>query len=198
MPKSTSFSVAFDKFSSWFEDAKTEKSIIEPTAMCLSTVSDNGQPSSRMVLLKKFDHGGFCFFTNFNSRKARELKGNQKAALCFYWGVLGRQIRIEGEVEKVSENEADEYFLSRRRGSQIGAWSSQQSSELNNWQDLMDAIKINEEKYKDTAVPRPNHWSGYRLVPNLIEFWQEGEFRIHQREVFYVSGDSWLVKNLYP
>ncbi len=119
----------FQLFANWLKDAESNSQIVEPTALCLATVNSDHKPSSRMILLKKFDDRGFCFFTNLTSRKGEELKDNQDVALCFYWGILGRQVRIEGTVEKVSIKEADDYFASRRRGSQIGAWASKQSSE---------------------------------------------------------------------
>lgn len=192
--------IPFQKFSEWLEKAKANKNIIEPTAMCLSTVNENNQPSSRMILLKKFDERGFCFFTNLTSRKGKELTQNQNVALCFYWGVLGLQIRIEGAVEKVTAKEADDYFISRRRGSQIGAWASKQSCEMKEWQEFEDRIDQITQDFQNQEVPRPPFWSGFRVVPQRIEFWQEGEFRIHKREV-YVRSESnlgWEVKKLYP
>ena len=151
-----------------------------------------------MVLLKKFDERGFCFFTNLTSRKSQQLQQNQNVALCFYWAALGLQIRIEGAVEKVSSQEADDYFSSRRRESQIGAWASKQSQEMENWQEFEDRITEIEKKFNSQKVPRPEFWSGFRVVPNLIEFWQEGDFRIHRREVYEKSGDGWKVKKIYP
>jgi pyridoxamine 5'-phosphate oxidase len=192
------FNEPFEKFQIWFEEAKENKEIIEPTAMCLSTVDENSIPSSRMILLKKYDERGFCFFTNLTSRKAKQLEQNQNVALCFYWGVLSKQIRIEGKVEPVSKEEADDYFLSRRRGSQIGAWASKQSSEMKNWQEFEDRIQKFEKEFAEKEIPRPDFWSGFRVVPSRIEFWTEGEFRIHKREVYLNSGDSWEVKNIYP
>jgi pyridoxamine 5'-phosphate oxidase len=151
-----------------------------------------------MVLLKKYDSRGFCFFTNLTSRKGKELNQNQNVALCFYWGVLGLQVRIEGKVEKVSVAEADEYFKSRRRGSQIGAWASKQSHEMNEWHEFEDRIKEVTKNFEGKDVPRPPFWSGFRVIPSVIEFWQEGEFRIHQREVYEKYLDGWKVKKLYP
>lgn len=190
--------VPFQKFNDWFEKAKSNSAIIEPSAMCLSTVDENNCPSSRMILLKKFDERGFCFFTNLTSRKGKILAVNQNVALCFYWGLLGLQVRIEGKAEPVSSKEADDYFASRRRGSQIGAWASKQSHEMQEWQEFEDRIVEIENNFKNQEVPRPPFWSGFRVVPNLIEFWQEGEFRIHKREVFIRSGNAWEVKKLYP
>jgi pyridoxamine 5'-phosphate oxidase len=192
----------FELFSKWFKEAKENSQIIEPTAMSLATVDKDGKPSNRMILLKTFDedfnHGGFCFFTNFNGRKAREIKQNPNVALCFYWGILGRQIRIEGVVEEVSKQEADDYFASRRRGSQIGAHASKQSEEMLNDEEFKNRIKEVEEKFKDKEVPRPPFWSGFRCKPNTIEFWEEGDFRLHTRTVYAKDGDGWKITKLYP
>ena len=196
--KKASFSEVFKKFSNWLELAEAKKEIVEPTAMCLTTVNENGEPSSRMILLKKFDERGFCFFTNLTSRKADQLKVNKNVALCFYWGPLGKQVRIEGQVSEVSKQEADDYFASRRRGSQIGAWASKQSSELEEWQDFEDRIAQYEEKFEGQEVSRPPFWSGFRVEPKRVEFWEEGEFRIHKREVFLKDDGEWGVLNLYP
>lgn len=196
--KKVFFQEPFEKFSTWFNKASATKEIFEPTAMCLSTVSKNGVPSSRMILLKKFDERGFCFFTNLTSRKAQELQQNQNVALCFYWGILGYQIRIEGRVEAVSSQEADDYFASRRRESRIGAWASKQSQEMQDWQEFEERIEQETKKFIGQEVPRPSFWSGFRLVPQRIEFWQEGDFRIHRREVFERFEDGWKVKKIYP
>jgi pyridoxamine 5'-phosphate oxidase len=190
--------VPFKKFSQWFEKASAEKSIVEPTAMCLATVDENNCPSSRMILLKKFDERGFCFFTNLTSRKGKELTQNQNVALCFYWGILGLQIRIEGAVEKVSSQEADDYFASRRRESRIGAWASKQSSEMKDWSEFEERIVKITKDFEGQDVPRPSFWSGFRVVPKKIEFWEEGDFRIHRREVFEKDVAGWVVKKIYP
>lgn len=200
----TDSNIPFHKFQKWLEEAKSIKEIVEPTAMCLTTVDGNNCPSSRMILLKKVDERGFCFFTNLTSRKGKELMKNKNVALCFYWGALGRQIRIEGEVEKVSDKEADDYFISRRRGSQIGAWSSKQSCQMQEWQEFEDRIEQITKDFDGREVPRPPFWSGFRVIAKRIEFWSEGEFRIHKREVFIRSegeklGDkTWEVQKLYP
>ena len=188
----------FQKFTQWIEQAQSKAEIVEPTAMCLSTVDEKNCPSSRMVLLKKFDERGFCFFTNLTSRKGKELAQNSNVALCFYWGVLGFQVRIEGTVEKVSSKEADDYFSSRRRGSQIGAWASKQSHEMKEWGEFQERISKVTEDFAGQTVPRPPFWSGFRVVPKVIEFWQEGEFRIHQRDVYERHVDGWEVKRIYP
>ena len=194
------FEVPFLKFKEWFEKAKTNNLIVEPTAMCLSTVDENNCPSSRMVLLKKYDERGFCFFTNLTSRKGKELSENQNVALCFYWGILGMQVRIEGSVEKVSIKEADDYFASRRRQSQIGAWASKQSSQMQDWQEFEDRITKITQDFEDQDIPRPPFWSGFRVVPRKIEFWLEGDFRIHRRELFIKieENDKWQLQKLYP
>ncbi len=192
------FSEPFKKFSNWFELACKTKEIIEPTAMCLATVAENNSPSARMVLLKKFDERGFCFFTNLTSRKGEELQNNQNVALCFYWGFLGKQIRIEGKVEPVSKQEADEYFASRRRDSRIGAWASKQSQEMQEWSEFESRILEVTKKFEGQEVVRPEFWSGFRVVPKAIEFWQEGEFRIHKREVYERFEDGWKLKKIYP
>jgi pyridoxamine 5'-phosphate oxidase len=188
----------FDIFTKWITEAQENPKIVEPTAMCLATVDKEQKPSSRMILLKKFDEKGFCFFTNLTSRKAGELENNQNVALCFYWGVLGRQVRIEGEVEAVSQIEADEYFASRRRESQIGAWASKQSQEMKNDQEFNDRIKEIENEFEGKDVSRPPFWSGFRCVPKRIEFWEEGDFRLHKRTIYQKSGDSWQISRIYP
>lgn len=188
----------FDKFAKLFKEACNNDKIIEPTAMCLSTVDENHRPSSRMVLLKKFDERGFCFFTNLTSRKGKELKNNQNVALCFYWGILKLQIRIEGVVENVSQKEADDYFSSRRRQSQIGAWASKQSCQMQDWQEFEDRIDKITQDFANQDIPRPPFWSGFRVVPSKIEFWHEGDFRIHRREVYEKYLDGWQIKKIYP
>jgi pyridoxamine 5'-phosphate oxidase len=188
----------FEAFELWLEEAKNNEKIIEPTAMCLTTVSAENKPSSRMVLLKKFDETGFCFFTNLTSRKGGELEDNKNVALCFYWGVLGRQVRIEGEVEAVSPIEADDYFKSRRRESQIGAWASKQSQEMENDEEFEKRIKDTEEQFEGKDVSRPIFWSGFRCKPTRIEFWEEGDFRLHKRTIYQKSGSVWDISRIYP
>lgn len=194
----TSLQEPFKKFSTWIDKAVATKEIVEPTAMCLSTVAEGGLPSSRMILLKKFDERGFCFFTNLTSRKGKELNSNKNVALCFYWGALGFQVRIEGVVEKVSIEEADEYFSSRRRGSQVGAWASKQSHEMQEWSEFEERIKTISADFAGQEIPRPPFWSGFRVIPKRIEFWEEGEFRIHRREVYERNLEGWIVKKIYP
>ena len=189
--------IPFEKFSEWFNEAKNDTRIIEPTAVSLATIEEN-RPVNRMILLKHFDSRGFCFYTNFSGRKGQNLAKNNNAALCFYWGILGRQIRIEGKVCEVTKHEADSYFASRRRGSQIGAWASKQSQKLENSTEFESRIDKFTKKYEGKEVPRPEFWSGYRLNPQRIEFWQEGDFRLHDRKVYEKDGDGWVVKKLYP
>lgn len=184
-------------FAAWFAEAAA-KETADHTAMVLATAV-NGQPAARVVLLKGFDELGFIFYTNLTSRKAIELQKNPQAALCFFWPTIDKQIRIEGAVDLVSAEEADRYFASRPRGSQIGAWASHQSRPLHDFKELQKRILEFENKFKDAAVPRPPFWSGYCLCPVRIEFWQRGEFRLHQRTL-YVKNERnvWEKSFLYP
>lgn len=191
--------VPLKKFAQWLERAKSSDKIIDPTAMCLATADSSGQPSARMILLKEFEQKHeFRFFTNLTSRKGREIIANPRVALCFYWMPLGLQVRVEGKVQRVSDAEADEYFASRRRESRIGAWASKQSAVLNSWEEFQDEIKSVENRFLDRDVSRPDSWSGFRVEPKKIEFWEEGDFRIHKREVYTRNNDGWEVAKLYP
>lgn len=192
------FEEPFKKFDNWLKMAIDNGQIVEPTAMCLATVNEEGAPSSRMILLKKFDERGFCFFTNLTSRKGKEIMNNKNAALCFYWGALGKQIRIEGKMEPVSPKEADDYFATRRRESRIGAWASKQSCEMQDWSEFENRIQQITKDFEGQEVVRPPFWSGFRVVPKRIEFWQEGDFRIHRREVYELENNEWIVKKIYP
>ena len=168
-------------FEEWFYQAKKTE-INDPNALALATADKLGIPTVRMVLLKNFNNNGFIFYTNFNSKKSIDLKENPNASLCFHWKSLLRQIRITGKIYKVSEDEADAYYKTRSYGSRIGAWASNQSSILNKREDLYKSIKDYKKKYPDeNNVPRPKNWSGWNLKPNSIEFWLDGEDRIHQR-----------------
>ena len=168
-------------FKIWFEEAKKSE-LNDPNALSLATSDENGNPSVRMVLLKNFDNSGFVFYTNLNSVKSKAIKYNPNVSMCFHWKSLLRQIRIIGKASNVSDQEADEYYNSRSYGSRIGAWASNQSSILNNREDLYKSIKDYKKKYPDeNNVPRPKNWSGWNLKPNSIEFWLDGEDRIHQR-----------------
>lgn len=187
----------FARFAVWLADAeKTEPN--DPNAMTLATVGEDGQPSARMVLLKGFDERGFAFFTNLESRKADELRGNPRAALCFHWKSRARSVRIEGPVEAVSDAEADAYFATRPRISQIGAWASRQSRPLLGRFELEARVAKFTAKYALGAVPRPPFWSGFRVAPRRIEFWEDRPFRLHMRCVFHRSGDDWRIEELYP
>ncbi|MDH3216449.1 MAG: pyridoxamine 5'-phosphate oxidase [Candidatus Krumholzibacteria bacterium] len=169
-----------------------------PEAAALATVSDDAQPSVRMVLLKHADDKGFVFYTNLDSQKGRELKRNPRASLCFWWPALQEQVRIEGSVELVSTSEADDYFATRDRNSQLGAWASQQSSELPSLDELRHAFDEAAKQYEKQLVPRPPHWSGYRLRPDRIEFWLGKPYRLHERYLYSREGDGWMMTMLYP
>jgi pyridoxamine 5'-phosphate oxidase len=188
------------QFSEWLDEAKQNNKIAEPTAMSVATATVDGVPSVRILLLKELDEKGFVFYTNMESCKSRELIENPMVSLCFYWMPLERQVRVEGRVERVSEEQADVYFATRARDSQIGAWSSQQSRILPKRVDLLQAIADNMARFEGGDVPRPPHWSGWRVIPYRIEFWQQGDFRVHEREVFTkaVDGTGWEATNLYP
>jgi pyridoxamine 5'-phosphate oxidase len=170
----------------------------EPTAMALGTVGDDGQPSVRIVLLKAVDERGFVFYTNYESRKGRELLAHPKAALCFHWQPLERQVRVEGRVEQVSDAEADTYFASRARQSQIGAWASQQSRPLTSDEELEARVEELDARYAGVAVPRPPYWSGFRVVPERIEFWRNRAFRLHERLLFERADGGWRMQRLFP
>ena len=186
----------FELFANWY-DLAIETEINDPNAMTLSTISNN-KPTSRVVLLKSYDEKGFVFYTNSNSKKGKSISENNNIALNFHWKTQNRQIRIEGQAKIVSSEIADSYFNSRPRGSQIGAWSSNQSAELNARSELIDNIKKFEKKYEDQDIPRPSHWNGYLVKPQLIEFWQEMPFRIHDRVVYTLFNNKWKIKKLYP
>ena len=168
--------------------------------MALATASAQGHPSVRMVLLKGFDERGFVFYTNTESRKARELAANPHAALCLFWQPLELQVRIEGPVQRVTDAEADEYYASRARGSRIGAWASRQSQPLASYEELMARVQEYEAQFTGDDIPRPPYWSGFRLDPQRIEFWQGRPSRLHERERFDRSADGggWNVQKLYP
>ena len=186
----------FELFANWY-DLAIETEINDPNAMTLSTISNN-KPSSRVVLLKSHDEKGFVFYTNSNSKKGKSISENNNIALNFHWKTQNRQIRIEGQAKIVNSEISDSYFNSRPRGSQIGAWSSNQSAELNARSELIKNIKKFEKKYEDQDIPRPSHWNGYLVKPQLIEFWQEMPFRIHDRVVYTLFNNKWEIKKLYP
>ena len=170
----------------------------DPTAVCLATADADGRPAARMVLLKGFDPRGFVFYTNYGSRKAGELAVNPRAALCFYWPVIGEQIRVEGTIEKVSEEESDAYFASRDRASQLGAWASRQSEPLTSRARLLGRLAKTEARFAVGAVPRPPFWGGFRLIPERIEIWRSRLHRLHERLLYRRDGDGWTSQRLYP
>src|SRR3546814_919865 len=190
-----------DIFAAWLGEAEAAEPN-DPTAMALATVGEDGMPACRMVLLKGYDAAGFVFYTNYESRKGRHLLATPKAALLFHWKSLRRQVRIEGAVTPVSAGEADAYFASRPRQSQLGAWASQQSRPLEGRFELEKRVAAFAAKHAIGQVPRPPYWSGFRLTPRLIEFWQDGAFRLHDRLVYSRAAEGeaggWTTERLYP
>ncbi|MFQ3278174.1 MAG: pyridoxamine 5'-phosphate oxidase [Colwellia sp.] len=184
-------------FEQWFNDAK-QSGILLPEAMSVSSCNADGQPSSRMVLLKDYDEKGFVFFTNYTSRKSHELDENNKVALLFHWNVLQRQVRIEGIVEKVSIEESADYFHSRDRGSQVGAWASKQSQKLKHDDELKERMSHYQEKFSQGEVPHPEFWGGWRIKPHAIEFWQGRSNRLHDRICFEKQNEQWTQHKLHP
>ena len=185
-----------DLFGYWFNEAKKTE-INDPNALSLATVGKNGIPSVRMVLLKDFNSDGFVFYTNLNSRKSEEIKSNANASMCFHWKSLLRQVRITGEISKVSDTDADNYYNSRSYGSRIGAWASNQSSILKSRDELLKSVEEFKKKYpNENNVPRPKHWSGWNLTPNEIEFWLDGKNRIHERLRYTKKNNNDWEKNL--
>lgn len=193
----TEESEPFALFATWLKDAEASE-INDPNAVALATVDADGLPNVRMVLLKGFDVRGFVFYTNFESQKGQEILGQKKAAMCFHWKSLRRQIRLRGEVEVVSDAEADEYYQSRPLGSRIGAWASKQSRPLEGRFALEKAVAEYTAKYALGNVPRPPHWSGFRIMPRSIEFWHDRKFRLHDRIEFRRDGEGWSKLRMYP
>ena len=187
-----------DLFKNWFKKAE-ETEINDPNAVALGTADQKNQPSVRMVLLKGLSNEGFVFYTNFNSKKSSDLKSNQKASMCFHWKSLRRQVRVIGNVQQVTEKEADEYFNSRPYKYRISAWASAQSEKLESKDVFLKKIKEFEKKYPDqNKIPRPPYWSGWRILPKEIEFWLYGEGRIHERLNYVNNSGKWIKEILYP
>ncbi len=189
----------FHFFAQWYEDAKQHPAIEEANAVNLATATADGKPSSRMVLMKGWDARGYLLFTNLESRKGKELAQNPYAALCFYWEPLARQVRVEGRIEPASDEESDAYFNSRPLKSRIGAWASQQSRVLESKAALIAEVAKHTARFATQDVTRPPFWAGFRLVPERFEFWQKGEFRIHDRHCYTrLPGGEWKHTLLYP
>lgn len=185
------------QFTNWWDEAVNSK-IEEVNAMTLATVNNEGRPSARIVLLKGFDEKGFVFFTNYQSKKGKELEDNPHAALVFFWKELERQVRIEGGIEKVSEEDSDAYYQSRPAGSRIGAWASPQSEVIKGREMLEDNFKALEKKFESGSIPRPGHWGGYILRPSMIEFWQGRSSRLHDRIQYCLKENGWVIERLAP
>ncbi len=188
----------FDQFEKWYGEAKRCWLSEFPNWMCLSTVTEEGTLQGRIVLMKDFDRRGVLFYTNFESGKGRALLSNPSCAVTFFWERLQRQLRIEGEAHPVSDEEADQYFHSRPRSSQIGAWASDQSRECQNRDELEDRYKEFKKKFEGKEVPRPPHWSGFRITPKRFEFWQLRLSRLHDRIEYVKDGEGWTIRRLYP
>ncbi len=186
-------------FNEWYDEAK-RTSLKNPNAMTLATLDEDGMPAARIVLLKQVDQDGFCFYTNFGSQKGRQLQAHPKAALVFYWEPIGKQVRVQGGVTQVSDEEADAYFATRPRQSQLGAWASKQSQALEGRFELERRVAAMAARYPVGKIPRPPFWSGFRLAPVSIEFWREGAFRLHDRRVFRrpSPGAAWESAALFP
>ena len=185
------------QFTRWFDEA-VRADVLEPNAMCLATATPDAYPSARMVLLKGVDTRGFVFYTDYRSRKGQELADNPCASLCFFWAELERQVRINGAVQRVSRSESDAYFQSRPLPSRIGAWTSSQSSVLTSREVLEEELTRNEARFADGAVPLPDHWGGFRVVPEEIEFWQGRPSRLHDRIRFHKRAGVWVKQRLSP
>lgn len=189
----------YDLFRDWLKQAE-DNELNDPGAMCLATVDKNGHPDNRMVLLKGLDERGFVFYTNEKSNKGQALAAHPYAALCFHWKSLQKQVRVRGPIDMVSEEEADAYYASRARGSRIGAWASKQSQPLKDYAELKEFVEGEEKKFAGVEdIPRPPYWRGYRIVPERIEFWIDGQYRLHERYVYKRDENGeWQCGMLYP
>ncbi len=197
LPQAAEASDPFDLFDAWLR-AAADAGIIEPTAMTLATATADGEPSARIVLLKEHGPAGFVFYTNYQSRKARDLSDNPRAALVFYWPVLARQVCVEGRVERVSREESERYFATRGRGSQLGAWASRQSEPLERRDELLTRFEEEKRRFDGHDVECPPFWGGYRLIPLRIQFWQGRADRLHDRVVFEPRDGGWAGRRLNP
>lgn len=189
----------YDLFGEWMKWAE-ENEPNDPNAMCLATSTPDGAPSARMVLLKNIDERGFVFYTNSKSYKGEQIGTNKNAALCFHWKSLRKQVRVEGVIEEVSAEEADAYYNTRHRGSRVGAWASKQSQPLNSYDELKKFVEDYEQKFEgQDDIPRPPHWKGFRVKPTQIEFWIDGDYRLHQRYLYTKDKQGhWTTGMLYP
>ncbi len=185
------------QFTRWFDEA-VNAAVVEPNAMCLATATPDAAPSARMVLLKGFDARGFVFYTDYRSRKGQELADNPRASLCFFWAELERQVRINGAVQRVSRAESDEYFQSRPLPSRVGAWTSHQSMVLIDRTALEQQLAANDARFAGGQVPLPEHWGGFRIIPEELEFWQGRESRLHDRIQFRRDAGDWVKRRLSP
>lgn len=186
------------QFGKWMKDAISYKIVAEPNAMTLATSTLDGKPSARVVLLKSFNKEGFVFYTNYESRKAKELNENPNACIVFDWHIMERQVRIEGIVKKTSKEESDRYFNSRPKDSQLGAWISPQSSFVDGRQELDDRKVQIEKQFEEKPITRPPHWGGYVLKPHTIEFWQGRQSRLHDRLIYIKTNEEWILRRIAP
>ena len=188
----------FQLFSDWFKEVEKSGGVEETNAMTLTTLGLDGFPKARVVLLKEFDHNGFIFYSNYESEKAKAMDRNNKVCISFFWPNLERQVIIKGRVEKVSEEKSESYFRSRPRGSQLGAWASQQSEIINSRTVLENQLQLLEDKFEGKEIPKPSFWGGYQIIPSEFEFWQGRANRLHDRIRYQKEGDQWNTKRLSP